>query len=331
MSVFMPPVSHDSTFWLLHSGKVDKAFPQTPAGFAALRQQLEATHAIPEQILVLLEATGSYWVALAATLHAAGYSLAIVNPAQVHTYAKSLPRRNKTDALDAQLLARFAAERQPTRWTPPPAIYHELRQRLVARDGLLEMRQQARNQLHALEQWPVRVAAVHQQMADVIATLDQQIRTLEAAIAEVLADGAWAGSAAHLQSVPGLGLITTAWLLVATVNFTTCATPEAAAHYAGLTPLERQSGTSIRGRPRIGHGGNGRLRTALYMATLSAARYHPMIKSFYTRLREAGKPPKVARCAAARKLLHLAFAVVTKQQDFAISYQKPPSLVWDES
>ncbi len=115
------------------------------------------------------------------------------------------------------------------------------------------------------------------------------------------------------------------------VNFTTCTTPEAAAHYAGLTPLERQSGTSVRGRPRIGHGGNSRLRTALYMATLSAARYNPMIKSFYTRLREAGKPPKLARCAAARKLLHLAFAVVTKRQDFAVSYQKPPSLVCDES
>ncbi len=123
------------------------------------------------------------------------------------------------------------------------------------------------------------------------------------------------------------------------VNFTTCTTPEAAAHYAGLTPLERQSGTSVRGRPRIGHGGNGRFPqrgpAALYMATLSAARDNPMIKSFYTRLRAAGKPgapwAQVARCAAVRKLLHLAFAVVTKRQDFAVSYQKPPSLVCDES
>ncbi|MDP9310322.1 MAG: IS110 family transposase [Chloroflexota bacterium] len=313
---------------LLHPAQT---FPQTPTAFATFHQQLAMTGSAPGQTLVVLEATGSYWVALATSLHAAGYAVAIVNPAHVHNYAKSLPRRNKTDALDAQLLARFAAERRPDPWTPPPTVYHELRQRLVARDGLLEMRQQARNQLHALEQWPVRVVEVHQQMLQVIATLDQQIRSLETAIAQVLADGAWAQSAAHLLSVPGIGLVTSAWLLVSTVNFTTCTTPEAAAHYAGLTPLERQSGTSVRGRPRIGHGGNSRLRTALYMATLSAARYNPMIKSFYTRLREAGKPPKLARCAAARKLLHLAFAVVTKRQDFAVSYQKPPSLVWDES
>ena len=97
-------------------------------------------------------------------MHAAGFVVSVVNPAQVHAWAKSLPRRSKTDALDAQLLAQFASERRPTDWTPPPTIYHELRQRLVARDGLLELRQQARNQLYALVQWPVIVAAVQQQL-----------------------------------------------------------------------------------------------------------------------------------------------------------------------
>ena len=80
--------------------------------------------------------------------------------------------------------------------------------------------------------------------------------------------------------------------------------------------MPRESGRSVRGRPRIGHDGNGRLRTALYMATLSAARYNPAIKAFYQRLRAAGKPLKVARCAAARKLLHLAWALGTKQRRF---------------
>jgi transposase len=278
----------------------------------------------------VLEATGSYWVALAVALHSAGYRVAVVNPAHVHNYAKSLPRRGKTDGLDARLLTQFGLERQLESWTPPPAVYHELRQRLVARDGLLTMRQQARNQMHALEQWPVRVAAVHQQMGQLIESLDEQLRVLEKAIEEVLRDGAWAASAAHLQSIPGLGLVTAAWLLVGTVNFTTCASAQAAAHYAGLAPIERQSGTSVRGRPSIGHGGNKRMRSALYMATLSAARYNPVIKRFYTRLREAGKPAKVARCAAARKLMHLAFAVVTKQQDFDPSFQKLPASVSPE-
>ena len=304
-----------------------RPFEQTPAGFASFQKQLAATGVAPEATLVVLEATGSYWVALAVALHSAGYRVAVVNPAHVHNYAKSLPRRGKSDCLDARLLTQFGLERQLETWTPPPAVYHELRQRLVARDGLLTMRQQARNQLHALEQWPVRVAAVHQQMTQLIENLDEQLQTLEKAIAEVLRDGAWAASAAHLQSVPGLGLVTVGWLLVGTVNFTTCASAEAAVHYSGLAPMERQSGTSIRGRPSIGHGGNKRVRAALYMATLSAAQHNPVIKSFYTRLREAGKPAKVARCAAARKLMHLAFAVVTKGQDFDPSFQKLPSSV----
>jgi transposase len=301
-----------------------RPFEQTSQGFAAFQKQLASTGVAPEATLVVLEATGSYWVALAVALHSAGYHVAVVNPAHVYNYAKSLPRRGKSDSLDARLVTQFGLERRPDPWIPPPMVYHELRQRLVARDGLLTMRQQARNQVHALEQWPVRVAAVHQQMMQLIETLDEQLRVLEKAIGEVLADGAWAMSAAHLQSVPGFGLVTVAWLLVGTVNFTTCVSAESAVHYAGLAPMERQSGTSIRGRPSIGHGGNKRVRAALYMATLSAARYNPAIKTFYNRLREAGKPAKVARCAAARKLMHIAFAVVTKGQDYDPSYQKTP-------
>jgi transposase len=120
----------------------------------------------------------------------------------------------------------------------------------------------------------------------------------------------------RLQSIPGVGLLTAAWLVVETLNFTLTPTPEAATAYAGLAPQVRQSGTSVRRRAQLGHRGNRRLRTALYMATLSGARYNPVLKSFYERLRAAGKPPKVVRCAVARKLLHIAWAVVTKQQEF---------------
>ena len=113
---------------------------------------------------------------------------------------------------------------------------------------------------------------------------------------------------------------TALWLLVATVNFSSCATVEQAVGYAGLGPIKRESGTSVRGRERLPPGGHARLRTALYMATLSAGRYNPGIAAFYTRLVQAGKPKKVARCAAARKLLHLAWAVVKKQQPYDPHY-----------
>ena len=152
--------------------------------------------------------------------------------------------------------------------------------------------------------------------------IDRRIAALEAEIAAMLKASAWAESRVCLTSAPGIGLVTAAWLLVGTLNFALCAGPESLTAYAGLAPVPRESGHSIRGRPRIGHDGNGRLRTALYMATLSAARYNPAIKAFYQRLRASGKPPKVARCAAARKLLHQAWALGSRLQRFNPDYKQ---------
>ena len=296
------------------------SFSQSPDGFAAFQAALTTTGVAPAQTLIVLEATGSYWITLAVTLHQAGYHVSVVNPAHVQAFGRSLPRRAKTDPLDAQLLTRFAAERQPPRWTPPEQVYHELRQRLMVRDGLLAMRQQARNQRHALEQWPVQIASARAQLDALIDDIEKRIATLEAEVRKVLRDGAWAQSAALLGSISGIGVITTAWLLVATLNFAGCSSAEQAAAYAGLVPLAHESGTSVHHRARIGHAGHARLRTALYMASLSAARHNPLIRAQYQRLRAAGKPPKVARCAAARKLLHVAYAVVRKGRPFEPHY-----------
>jgi transposase len=224
--------------------------------------------------------------------------------------------------MDAKTLAQLGARLQPRLWTPPPAIYAELQQRLAQRDALVDLRQQVRNQLHALTQGPVVVAAVRQRMDTLIATLSAQIKEVEREILPVLQqDEAWASAVARLQSINGIGLLTAAWLVVTTLNFTICPTPEAATAYAGLVPTIRESGTSVRGRPRLDRSGKRRLRTALYVASLSATRHNPVIKAFYARLVAAGKPKKVARCAAARKLLHLAWTIVTKGRRFDPDYQ----------
>lgn len=294
---------------------------QTPAGFAHLQQQLLTIEPDPRAVLIVMEATGTYWMRLASSLSEAGFAVSVINPAQAHDFAKALLKRSKTDAIDAQTLAELGARLMPERWTPPPQVYTELQQRLVHRDGLVAARTQFRNQLHALLQRPIVIASVRERLESLIATLDEEIATVEQEIASALEqDVAWAVAAARLATITGLGTLTIAWLLTTTINFTLTVTPDAAANYAGLAPQLRQSGSSVRGRPRVGHGGNARLRRALYMASLSAIQHNEVIKAFYSRLRAAGKPRKVALCAAARKLLRIAWAVATKDQDFDPTY-----------
>jgi transposase len=294
-------------------------FPQTAAGHTHLQHRLAATGVAPAATLIVIEATGTYWMMLATTLHHAGYAVSVINPAQAHYFAQARLQAAKTDALDAQTLTHLAATLQPACWSPPPAVYEELYQRLTQRAALLDLRQQVVNELHALNQRGQVVLLVGQQKQALLALLDEQVAAVEAELRPIISqDETWAASVVRLQSIPGVGLLTAAWLVVETLNFTLTPTAEAATAYAGLAPQVRQSGTSVRWRAQLGHRGNGRLRRTLYLATLSGARYNPVLKSYYERLRAAGKPPKVARCAVARKLLHIAWAVVTKEQEFQV-------------
>lgn len=294
---------------------------QTPEGSPSLLHTLQRTGHAPCQVLVVMEATGSYWLSLATRLVHEGFGVRVMNPAQAHHFAKALLKRAQTDGIDAQTLAQLAMVLQPAPWTPPPQISYAFQQRLAQRDDLLTLRQQVRNQLPALVQHPEVIPEVRARMDRLWATFEAQLTEVEREIAAALTpDSAWAAAATRLQSIKGVGWVTAAWTLVTTLNLTRCDTVDALTAYAGLAPMPRQSGSSVWHRPSIGHTGNGRLRTAFYMATLSAAQHNPVIKAFYTRLREVGKPEKVARCAAARTLLPIAWAVVKKDQPFDPHY-----------
>lgn len=301
-------------------------YDQAPDGFAALQTALAATGVPPAQTLVVLEATSTYWTQVATALHTAGYAVSVVNPKQAHDFAKAILQHAKTDPLDAKMLVQLGMKLQPPRWTPPPAIYAQLQQRLAWRDSLIHLRTQVQNQQHALLHEAVVVDAVVARQMALIADLTAQVAGVERELTELLGSAdAWAASIVRLQSIPGVGLVTAAWLVVATANFTACASVGAATAYLGLAPHPWQSGSSVRGQPHIGHSGNARVRQALYMAAVSAVRCHPILRAFYKRLREAGKPAKVALCAVARKLLHLAWALGTKQQTWDPEYGHPKS------
>ncbi len=290
---------------------------QTLQGLERLQQRLKQDGHLPGHTLVVMEATGTYWMRVARTLHTAGFAVSVINPKQAHHFAQALLQQAKTDAIDAQTLAQLAALLKPEPWQPPSEVWEEIYQRLVERDNLVRMRQMLRNQLHALHQWPHVAQVVEARKQHLLDEIQQQIDAIDRELEHLLrCERQWATAAANLRSIKGIGLLSTAWLLVITNGFTTCDEAEPLVSYLGLAPHPRESGTSYRGRRYVGHGGHARARRVLYQASISASRYNPIIKAFYDRLIARGKPVKVARCAAARKLVHIAFAVATKEQPF---------------
>lgn len=278
-------------------------FPTDPAGLAALVAACQA----PPVTLIVLEATGGYEAPVAAALATAGLPLAIVNPRQVRAFAQALGRLAKTDRVDAEVLALFAARVRPTPRPLPDAATQELEALLARRRQLLEM-------LHAERQRLPRARG-----REVRRNLRAHIRWLEhggidadAELERLIQQSpVWRVQDELLQSVPGVGPMLARTLLGLVPELGHLDRHQIAA-LVGVAPLARDSGT-LRGR-RTWWGGRPAVRTVLYMAALTAARYNPVLRTFYQRLRAAGKPAKVALTAVARKLLVLLNAILRDQR-----------------
>jgi len=285
-----------------------QSYPQTRAGFGSLVKALKATRYEPGAVVVVLEATSTYWMQVAVVLHEAGYQVRVVNPKQAYHFMQAEMQQTKTDAIDAQLLARMAAKHALPVWQPPSEVWEAVSQRLVERDQVVKMQQMVRNELHALQHRvrpePAVVARHHQLLSD----FRQRLVCIDAEITDLLEHSEWADLMRCLHTVKGLGLLGLAWLLVITNGFTTCESAEQLASYLGLVPHRRDSGNR-KGHKPLGTSGHARARRILYQGSVSAARFNPPIAACYQALRQRGKSLKVARCAATRKLVHQAFAI----------------------
>jgi transposase len=297
------------------AGKRHGHFSNTPAGFEQLAAWLERHRPLGGETLhACLEATGNWGLDLAAFLYAAGCKVSIVNPRQIKAFGESELARNKTDKLDAALIARFCRAHEPRAWTPPAAEIREMRELVRRCAALKATRTQETNRQKA----GLASAIVAASIERLLAHLEAELRAITKAIRALLArNDALRLNFELLRSIPCIGEVTAALVLAELPNIAEF-TPKALAAFAGLSPQEHSSGPRRRsaGISRIG---NPALRTALYLCALSARRHNPRLADFAQRMTEAKKPNKVILIALARKLLVMAHAVIRTQTPFQAS------------
>lgn len=259
--------------------------------------------------LVVCEATGGLEAPMAAALDAAGVPVAVVNPRQVRDFARAMGILAKTDRSDASILAEFAMRVRPTPRPLPDEQARVLTALVARRRQVVVMITMETNRLHA-----ERVQAVREDIAESLSQLKARKLRLERELERTIkASPIWQENTALLCSMPGVGPVVSATLLAQLPELGTL-TRGAIASLVGVAPLARDSGT-MRGARRI-WGGRAAVRCALYMAALAATRHNPEIRRVYTRLRERGKPAKVALVACMRKLLVILNAMMRDQQSW---------------
>ncbi len=254
--------------------------------------------------LIVLEATGGFEVTVAAALAGAKLPLAVVNPRQIRDFARALGRLAKTDALDAEVIALFAERIRPEPRPVADRAARALAELVARRRQIVDMitaesnrERQAADNKRLAKRIAVHLAWLQKELSSVESDLDDMIRN----------SPAWREKEELLTTVKGIGQTTARSLLAEMPELGTLDRKEVAA-LAGLAPINRDSGL-FRGRRTIG-GGRKSLRTALYMPTLTAIRYNPVIASFHQRLIANGKLPKVAITACMRKLLIILNAIL---------------------
>ena len=261
---------------------------ETPEG-ASVGVVMEATGALAEE-------TAGWLLSLDPTLH-----IAIVNPIQTSAFIRSLGLRNKTDDLDAKALAQYGAQRKPGDWMPMPPEFQALRELTRTRTDLIGARTAM---MLRLKDHKRLTKLVPQAMRAVIRTLDSQIARLDGAIQDHLEAHEILEAQTQIgQSIKGIGLVTAATVLAEMGDLRRFPRSRQLTAFAGLSPRQYLSGTSVHGRSPMCKRGSGRVRAALFMAAVCAVRFNPDMAEVYNRLIEKGKHKRVALGAVMRKLL----------------------------
>ena len=295
-----------------------KVYPNTTKGFKQFISSIKNT----DNIVVVMEASGPYYVCLANYLYRCQVTISVVNPLIVKRFSQMKFYRAKTDKKDSFMIMEYGetALTSLSPWQPESQGVQSLKQMQTSVELLQKQMRQSKNQLAAFQSSGVVNKEVESSLKAIIKVTEKSIRLIEKQMLDTC-NKYYKESLSLLTSIPSIGNKTAMMLIAITDNFSKFNHYKQLIAYVGLAPRVYQSGTSIKGKGHICKMGSSQIRKLLYMCSWTAKYYNKTCKEMYERLKAKGKPERVIKIAIANKLLKQAFAVATAKQKYVENYQ----------
>jgi len=300
-----------------------KTFSNSLKGFKELIDWTKKLTTSEQPVRFVMEATGVYHEALAYYLVDSDQLVSIVLPNKMSNYQKTLQVKTITDKTASEVITNFGLEKNLQLWQKPKKIYRDIRHLTRERDQLVQQKIVLRNQLHAekaqayanestIQRLEAHISFVSSQEKEIMREINQHIDQ----------DQQIKGQIDLIKSVPGIGVLTAAIILCETNGFEQVTSKKQLTSYAGLDVREKQSGTSVKGKPKISKKGNRYLRKAMHFPALTAIRHDERLKAIFARLVARHGIKMKAAVAVQRKLLELVYAVYKTNKPYDKEYLK---------
>jgi transposase len=298
---------HDDWTPEIHASK---SFPNTQKGFMTLVSWVKKLTEEACTVRYVMEATGVYHEALAYFLEEKGYELTIVLPNKISNYFRTLSVKSITDKTSAEAIAMFGLEKKLETWKRPKKIFRNLRQLTRERDQMIQERTMVKNQLHAEQAEADPHPSSIQRIKKRIQILNKQEKEIKAEITALAkTDEGVNKSIQIISSVTGVGVLTAGTVLAETNGFELIRNKRQLSSYAGYDVIQKESGTSVKGKSRISKRGNKYLRKAMHLPALAAIRHDERFKAVYARLIATHGIKMKAAVAVQRKLLEIIYTI----------------------
>ena len=310
------------------AGLVEISVSNDPEGFEELKTWLTKHHVTAENAVFCLEATGVYGEALCYYLCSRGFALAVEPPLKVKRAFQHSAHKN--DTVDARQIAEYGHRfyDELSWWTPPTEVMEQVRVLLTAREQFTSQKIGNMNALKSLERKTITTRIAIKAYEQAIGKLTENIKEIDQEIKRLVRqDNSFNKLISSITSTPGIGMLLAANLVVMTSGFARTRNHKKIASYAGISPIEHTSGTSVYRRPRSRRFGPSRMRKLLYLAAMSVATHNPDFRRYYLRKVAEGKPKRLVLNNIANKLLKIVCALVKSESGYIPNYRSVQPLI----